>query len=129
MRVMNRRLNLPNMQKVLMEFERQNERMEMTSDMMGDAIDDAMEVRCTQGWAQGKGNGLGGRPGMGGREMGGQEEGGRGRGATYPAAGCMHGAGALKRASPATAAASAVACTCGERVRSARARLCRQPWS
>lgn len=41
---MNRRLNLPNMQKVLMEFERQNERMEMTSDMMGDAIDDAMEV-------------------------------------------------------------------------------------
>jgi charged multivesicular body protein 2A len=45
MRVMNKRLNLPNMQKVLMEFERQNERMEMTSDMMGDAIDDAMEVR------------------------------------------------------------------------------------
>lgn len=44
MRVMNRRLNLPNMQKVLMEFEKQNERMEMTSDMMGDAIDDAMEV-------------------------------------------------------------------------------------
>lgn len=44
MRVMNRRLNLPNMQKVLMEFERQNERMEMTSDMMGDAVDDAMEV-------------------------------------------------------------------------------------
>ncbi|GBF90675.1 hypothetical protein Rsub_03247 [Raphidocelis subcapitata] len=43
MRVMNRRLNLPNMQKVLMEFERQNERMEMTSDMMGDAVDDAME--------------------------------------------------------------------------------------
>eukprot|EP00877_Chromochloris_zofingiensis_P007646 jgi/Chrzof1/3134/Cz12g13040.t1 len=43
MRVMNRRLNLPNMQKVLMEFEKQNERMEMTSDMMGDAIDDAME--------------------------------------------------------------------------------------
>ena len=44
MRVMNKRMNLPNMQKVLMEFERQNERMEMTSDMMGDAIDDAMEV-------------------------------------------------------------------------------------
>ncbi|KAF8063799.1 VPS2.1 [Scenedesmus sp. PABB004] len=43
MRVMNRRMNLPNMQKILMEFERQNERMEMTSDMMGDAIDDAME--------------------------------------------------------------------------------------
>jgi hypothetical protein len=45
MRVMNRRLNLPNMQKVLMEFEKQNERMEMTSDMMGDALDDAMEAR------------------------------------------------------------------------------------
>ncbi|KAI8464493.1 MAG: Snf7-domain-containing protein [Monoraphidium minutum] len=43
MRVMNRRMNLPNMQKVLMEFERQNERMEMTGDMMGDALDDAME--------------------------------------------------------------------------------------
>lgn len=41
---MNKRMNLPNMQKILMEFEKQNERMEMTSDMMGDAIDDAMEV-------------------------------------------------------------------------------------
>jgi hypothetical protein len=46
MRVMNKRMNLPNMQKILMEFEKQNERMEMTSDMMGDAIDDAMEVRA-----------------------------------------------------------------------------------
>lgn len=45
MRVMNKRMNLPNMQKVLMEFEKQNERMDMTSEMMGDAIDDAMEVR------------------------------------------------------------------------------------
>eukprot|EP00879_Flechtneria_rotunda_P001741 GHRR01001904.1.p1 GENE.GHRR01001904.1~~GHRR01001904.1.p1 ORF type:complete len:227 (+),score=85.96 GHRR01001904.1:177-857(+) len=43
MRVMNKRMNLPNMQRILMEFEKQNERMEMTSDMMGDAIDDAME--------------------------------------------------------------------------------------
>lgn len=41
---MNKRLNLPNMQKILMEFERQNERMEMTSEMMGDAVDDAFEV-------------------------------------------------------------------------------------
>lgn len=49
MRVMNKRMNLPNMQKILMEFEKQNERMEMTSDMMGDAIDDAMEVRAG-GW-------------------------------------------------------------------------------
>jgi hypothetical protein len=46
MRVMNKRMNLPNMQKILMEFEKKNERMEMTSDMMGDAIDDAMEVRA-----------------------------------------------------------------------------------
>lgn len=45
MRVMNKRMNMPNMQKILMEFEKQNERMEMTSEMMGDAIDDAMEVR------------------------------------------------------------------------------------
>ncbi len=55
MRVMNKRLNLPNMQKVLMEFEKQNERMEMTSDMMGDAIDDAMEVGVLGG---GGGGGL-----------------------------------------------------------------------
>lgn len=46
---MNKRMNLPNMQKILMEFEKQNERMEMTSDMMGDAIDDAMEVRGGEG--------------------------------------------------------------------------------
>ena len=44
MRVMNQRMNLPAMQKLLMDFERQNERMEMTSEMMGDAMDDAMEV-------------------------------------------------------------------------------------
>jgi hypothetical protein len=52
MRVMNKRMNMPNMQKILMEFEKQNERMEMTSEMMGDAIDDAMEVR-----ARGRGGG------------------------------------------------------------------------
>jgi hypothetical protein len=57
MRVMNKRMNLPNMQKILMEFEKQNERMEMTSDMMGDAIDDAMEV---QGEGEGGGSGRGG---------------------------------------------------------------------
>jgi charged multivesicular body protein 2A len=42
MRVMNGRMNLPGMQKVLMEFDRQNERMDMTSEMMGGAIDDAL---------------------------------------------------------------------------------------
>ncbi|KAG1669499.1 hypothetical protein FOA52_015666 [Chlamydomonas sp. UWO 241] len=42
MRMMNRNLNMPQLQKIMMEFERQNERMEMTSEMMGDAVDDAM---------------------------------------------------------------------------------------
>jgi hypothetical protein len=44
MRVMNKRLNLPQLQQIMREFERQNERMEMTSEMMGDAVDDAFEV-------------------------------------------------------------------------------------
>ena len=43
--MMNNQLNLPNLTAVMREFERQNERMEMTSEMMGDAVDDAMEVR------------------------------------------------------------------------------------
>ena len=42
---MNKQLNMPALQKIMREFERQNERMEMTSEMMGDAIDDAFEVR------------------------------------------------------------------------------------
>lgn len=42
MGMMNKKMNIPQMQKLLMEFERQNERMEMTSDMMNDAIDDSM---------------------------------------------------------------------------------------
>lgn len=42
--MMNKQLNMPALQKIMREFERQNERMEMTSDMMGDAIDDAFEV-------------------------------------------------------------------------------------
>ncbi|KAK9131342.1 hypothetical protein Sjap_011829 [Stephania japonica] len=40
---MNRRMNLPSLQKIMMEFERQNEKMEMTTEVMGDAIDDALE--------------------------------------------------------------------------------------
>ena len=44
MGMMNKQLNMPALQKIMREFERQNERMEMTSDMMGDAIDDAFEV-------------------------------------------------------------------------------------
>lgn len=43
MRGMNKRLNLPNLQKIMREFEMQNERMDMTSEMMGDAMDDAFE--------------------------------------------------------------------------------------
>lgn len=40
---MNRQMNLPALQKIMMEFERQNEKMEMTTEVMGDAIDDALE--------------------------------------------------------------------------------------
>ncbi|KAK9081528.1 hypothetical protein Scep_024915 [Stephania cephalantha] len=40
---MNKRMNLPSLQKIMMEFERQNEKMEMTTEVMGDAIDDALE--------------------------------------------------------------------------------------
>ena len=42
---MNKNMNIPQLQKLMMEFEKQNEKMEMTSDMMGDAMDDAFEVR------------------------------------------------------------------------------------
>lgn len=70
MRVMNKRMNLPNMQKILMEFEKQNERMDMTSEMMGDAIDDAMEV-CMwgAGWEGGCGQVVWGHGVEGGRRQ------------------------------------------------------------
>ena len=42
--MMNKQMNMPALQKIMREFERQNERMEMTSDMMGDSIDDAFAV-------------------------------------------------------------------------------------
>lgn len=35
-------LKLPQIQKIMMEFERQSEIMDMKEDMMNDAIDDAM---------------------------------------------------------------------------------------
>ena len=41
--MMNKRMNLPALQKIMREFEVQNEKMEMTSETMGDAIDDAFE--------------------------------------------------------------------------------------
>ncbi|KAJ1665351.1 ESCRT-III subunit protein did4 [Coemansia sp. RSA 1813] len=43
MKSMNKSMNLPGMQKVLMDFERESEVMDMKEDMMNDAIDDAME--------------------------------------------------------------------------------------
>ena len=45
MGAMNKQMNLPALTKIMREFERQNERMEMTSEVMGDAIDDAFEVK------------------------------------------------------------------------------------
>jgi len=42
MQSMNRQLNLPQIQKIMMEFERQTEIMDMKEEMMSDAIDDAM---------------------------------------------------------------------------------------
>lgn len=41
---MNKQMNLPALSNIMREFDRQNERMEMTSEMMGDAVDDAFEV-------------------------------------------------------------------------------------
>ncbi|XP_034484312.1 charged multivesicular body protein 2a [Drosophila innubila] len=43
MQNMNRQLNLPQIQKILQDFERQSEMMDMKEEMINDAIDDAME--------------------------------------------------------------------------------------
>lgn len=40
---MNKQLNLPQIQKILQEFEKQSEIMDMKEEMINDAIDDAME--------------------------------------------------------------------------------------
>lgn len=42
MTTMNKQLKLPQIQKIMMEFERQSEIMDMKEEMMNDAIDDAM---------------------------------------------------------------------------------------
>ncbi|XP_045196384.1 charged multivesicular body protein 2a-like [Mercenaria mercenaria] len=42
MSTMNRQLKLPQIQKIMMEFEKQSEIMDMKEEMMNDAIDDAM---------------------------------------------------------------------------------------
>jgi charged multivesicular body protein 2A len=41
--MMNRQMNLPQMQRIMMEFEKQNERMEMKEEMMNDTMDDVFE--------------------------------------------------------------------------------------
>ncbi|KAG5475380.1 hypothetical protein LSCM1_03493 [Leishmania martiniquensis] len=43
MRSMNRKMNIPEMQRIMREFEKQNEMMGMKEDMMNDAVDDAMD--------------------------------------------------------------------------------------
>src|SRR3954465_11675969 len=41
---MNRTMNLPSLQRIAMEFEREHDIMEQTQEMMDDAVDDAMDV-------------------------------------------------------------------------------------
>ena len=41
---MNRTMNLPSLQRIAMEFERENDMMEQRQELMDDAIDDAMDV-------------------------------------------------------------------------------------
>ena len=40
---MNRSLNLPQIQKIMNDFERESSTMDMKEEMMSDAVDDAME--------------------------------------------------------------------------------------
>ncbi|CAJ0565997.1 unnamed protein product, partial [Mesorhabditis spiculigera] len=42
MRSMNKQMNLPQIQQIMMEFEKQSEIMDMKEEIMGDAIDDAL---------------------------------------------------------------------------------------
>jgi charged multivesicular body protein 2A len=43
MMAMNRRLNLPALQKIMMEFQKQSEQMEMKQEVMSDAVEDALD--------------------------------------------------------------------------------------
>ncbi|GET89797.1 hypothetical protein, conserved [Leishmania tarentolae] len=43
MRSMNKKMNIPEMQKIMREFEKQNEMMGMKEDMMNDAVDEVMD--------------------------------------------------------------------------------------
>jgi charged multivesicular body protein 2A len=42
---MNKRMNLPALQQIMKEFEKQNAKMDQVENMMGDAMDDIFEVR------------------------------------------------------------------------------------
>ena len=42
MQAMNKRMNLPQIQKIMMEFEKQSEIMDMKEEMMSDAVDDVI---------------------------------------------------------------------------------------
>lgn len=43
MHSMNQKIDAPSMQKIMKEFQRENEKMQMTEEMMGDAVDGIME--------------------------------------------------------------------------------------
>lgn len=43
MRQMNAKINLPQIQKIMMDFEKESDMMDMKEEMMTDAIDDVME--------------------------------------------------------------------------------------
>lgn len=43
MMVMNRRMNLPALQRIMMEFQKQTEQMEMKQEVMSDAVEDALD--------------------------------------------------------------------------------------
>ena len=42
MATMNKKMNLPEIQKIMMEFEKQSEIMDMKDEMMSDAVDDVI---------------------------------------------------------------------------------------
>jgi charged multivesicular body protein 2A len=44
MAAMNKRMNLPALHQIMKEFEKQNAKMDMVDEMMGDAMDDVFEV-------------------------------------------------------------------------------------
>jgi hypothetical protein len=47
MAAMNKRMNLPALHQIMKEFEKQNAKMDMVDEMMGDAMDDVFEVRLS----------------------------------------------------------------------------------